>query len=112
MHHPLTSPGLIHKAVLSAESLIYNYPTRFHDIEEAKAHISRTVEAKNFRYGCPSDVSDAVYADVRDKVLFRVAVRALEQKEFYLDVGLPDRQALRGMYSLSFLFCEETGEVV
>lgn len=73
----------IRPLVIKAEFVMPNYPTHFSDIEAVKVYIA---DACRLDLGYP----------VQDKVAFIVAVRALENGEFYLDTPLRDCQALRG----------------
>jgi hypothetical protein len=72
-------------SIQAIESLIPRYPTHFPDIEAAKSYIASV---------CAFSLADPA----NNKLAFLVAVRAFEGGEFYLDKGLLDRGALRGMY--------------
>ncbi|KAF1941046.1 hypothetical protein EJ02DRAFT_423389 [Clathrospora elynae] len=87
--------GVIFKAVGYAERLIYTYPNRFYDIEEAKSYINSICEKGDFNYSAKMNLTDEDFDYVKDKVHFVVAVRAFEQGEFYLDIPMPDTTLLR-----------------
>lgn len=94
----LTLPAPILTVVRAAEQLIYNYPTRFHDVEDAKAYIASTCNARGFQYGIGAGAPSHVYAENKSRVCYVVAVRAFNAHEFWLDTPLVDRQELRGTY--------------
>jgi hypothetical protein len=74
-----------HHSIRTLESLIPLYPPHFHTIEAAKSYVASI---------CAISLADPA----SNKLAFLVAVRAFEAGEFYLDVPLLDRGALRGTY--------------
>ena len=77
---------------------MHTYPTRFHDIEEVKEYIDTTCKQSGNQYITTKQfLTKQELAYIKDKVCFVVACKAFKQREFYLEVGLVDRPALRGM---------------
>ncbi|KAI4687096.1 uncharacterized protein J4E84_005467 [Alternaria hordeiaustralica] len=72
------------------------YPTHFHDVEEVKEYINTTCKQSGNQYITTKQfLTKQELAYIKDKVCFVVACKAFKQGEFYLEVGLVDRPALR-----------------
>ena len=95
---------LITRAAARLQRIIHSYPTRFHDIEAAKQYISHESAKAGFIYTAPSvgcSIQEQDY--IKDKVHFLVAIKAFEAGEFYVEVPVEDKRALRGMFVPSLL---------
>ncbi|KAI4635203.1 uncharacterized protein J4E87_000153 [Alternaria ethzedia] len=89
--------SIVFCAAAKVEADIHTYPTRFHDIEEVKEYINTTCKQSGNQYITTKQfLTKQELAYVKDKVCFVVACKAFKQGEFYLEVGLVDRSALRG----------------
>ncbi|KAI4951885.1 hypothetical protein J4E91_003346 [Alternaria rosae] len=75
---------------------MHTYPTHFHDVEEVKEYINTTCKRSGNQYITTKQfLTKEELAYIKDKVCFVVACKAFKQGEFYLEVALVDRSALR-----------------
>jgi hypothetical protein len=95
---PLTNSAVVFTAAAKAETIIDTYPTHFYDIEEAKGYIRTTCKQAGFQY-VSKRIKHEELAYVKDTVCFVVAAKAFEQGEFYLEIELEDRRALRSTFA-------------
>ncbi|CAG5160481.1 uncharacterized protein ALTATR162_LOCUS5829 [Alternaria atra] len=86
--------AVVFTAAAKAEAIIDTYPTHFYDIEEAKGYIRTTCKQAGFQY-VSKRIKHEELAYVKDMVCFIVAAKAFEQGEFYLEIELENRRALR-----------------
>ncbi|KAI4685682.1 hypothetical protein J4E81_008834 [Alternaria sp. BMP 2799] len=88
--------SIVFCAAAKVEADIHTYPIRFHDIEEVKEYINTTCKQSGNQYITTKQfLTKQELAYIKDKVCFVVACKAFKQGEFYLEVGLVDRPALR-----------------
>jgi hypothetical protein len=82
---PSPTYSTMYSSMRVCEDLIKVYPTRFHDIEAAKDYIA---------YKCGYDLENTF----DNKLVFLVAIKAYDSKEFYLEILPPNRNALRSKF--------------